>query len=567
MAKHQLALAAKATSDTMKVLIFHCSSVNKNINETLSQYSFGTFRGLTITPSGKRNKTHQKRQLRLRAMNIIRILTSQYPEFNSAWDKQDDKKMEMTLQSIESELSSIGESQGIQQTNLMELLLSPSLQKKDRSRDDSRLSSLNTTELSAQKRISIVPSAAMEKLLNIIQMPEESGINGMISGTPTSDHNSIHFSKTDSPLRTNPASTSTNAALRNRSNSFSLPNPLEISLSSQLKMQADAVNTSIIELLATVKHHIKNQDYDEETLIENINSLYRAIIGILLVTKTFCSSEILIHKTLESVVTEISKNASKASEEKVNTKLEVDHCLEQIHSVITRTKSIGLQLMASLHTIPENSSPTSLFSTIFMIIASSKSLTDLVGKIPTLLETFHYLKLKEDEEPEEQLIESNSPKDSNIWSEKSPPTRSDNGQLFGGNLNHLIVEITSSDSHDSKVLKTFITTFRSFASPLQVLEKLVQRFQVPSVVPISPLEKKTIQFRVCVVLQQWIKLQFSDFTESILEKLVEFLDTEVQREHPNFREEIHLRIEKKVNQNNLYIYIFFFRLEKLIIIS
>lgn len=66
-------------------------------------------------------------------------------------------------------------------------------------------------------------------------------------------------------------------------------------------------------------------------------------------------------------------------------------------------------------------------------------------------------------------------------------------------------------------------------------------------------ERKTLQFRVCVVLQQWIKLQFSDFTPPVLAKLIDFLDNEVQKIDPGMREDLHFKIEKKV------LFFFFFK--------
>lgn len=548
-------MAAKATSDTMKVLIFHSSSVNKNINETLSQYTFGTFRGLTVTSNRRKAKSNQKRKMRIVAMNIVRYLSTQYPEFSAAWENQIDNKMETSLQGIETELERLGEVEE-QDTNLMELINSPSLskQRKEKTKEEVQSNSKsNTTETIRQRRLSIVPSVDMQKLLHIIQMPEESGINGILSPNPESigqNRNSTLVTDTINNGNTRPVTT----IIRQRANILS--NPLEISLPSQLKLQADIVNSNVIDILTTVKQHIKSSEYDEEALIENVNAFYKAIIGILLATKSLCSSEI-IYKVLESVVTEISKTATKASEEEINMKLEIDYCLEKVSSVVTGLKSIGLQLMASLSTIPENAPPPALFSTFFVIISCSKSLTDLVNKLPPLLETYHFLKLKEDEEnSEEKFISSNENKDPNIWTERSTPIKTESGQLTAGNLNHIIVEITSSDSHDSKMLKTFLTTFKSFATPLEVLEKLIQRFNVPGIVPLSQKERKTIQFRVCVVLQQWVKTQFSDFTGQVLEKLIDFLDNDVQKHHPNFREEIHLRIEKKVKlcKNLLYFF-------------
>jgi hypothetical protein len=69
-------------------------------------------------------------------------------------------------------------------------------------------------------------------------------------------------------------------------------------------------------------------------------------------------------------------------------------------------------------------------------------------------------------------------------------------------------------------MKTFITTYRSFTSPEELLNKLIQRYHVPE----EHADKRLpIQLRICNVLKHWIETQYGDFSEDLIVKLQDFL--------------------------------------------
>lgn len=84
----------------------------------------------------------------------------------------------------------------------------------------------------------------------------------------------------------------------------------------------------------------------------------------------------------------------------------------------------------------------------------------------------------------------------------------------------------------------FLITYRSFTTPVQLLEKLRERFHLysESTAPMDPVERtewerhrKLLQLRVLTVLSRWLGDLFEDFSESsdLRTALLSFLD-EVQ---------------------------------------
>eukprot|EP01113_Clastostelium_recurvatum_P035629 TRINITY_DN4990_c1_g1_i3.p1 TRINITY_DN4990_c1_g1~~TRINITY_DN4990_c1_g1_i3.p1 ORF type:complete len:716 (-),score=200.35 TRINITY_DN4990_c1_g1_i3:36-2183(-) len=88
----------------------------------------------------------------------------------------------------------------------------------------------------------------------------------------------------------------------------------------------------------------------------------------------------------------------------------------------------------------------------------------------------------------------------------------------GGTLEKLVDRITWPKEPDPKLQSAFLLTYRSFTTPLELLERLIARYNIePS--PDMPGEdfmkfnkrKKIIQFRVCNILKQWLDKHFYDF--------------------------------------------------------
>jgi hypothetical protein len=90
-------------------------------------------------------------------------------------------------------------------------------------------------------------------------------------------------------------------------------------------------------------------------------------------------------------------------------------------------------------------------------------------------------------------------------------------------------------------MKTFITTYRSFANPWQLFDKLVQRYNTPKEVPKEkalPIKLRVsgIESYICssavsshvwlfaVVIKYWVENHFDDFEDQLTEKLFHFID-------------------------------------------
>jgi len=100
--------------------------------------------------------------------------------------------------------------------------------------------------------------------------------------------------------------------------------------------------------------------------------------------------------------------------------------------------------------------------------------------------------------------------------ENPPPTST--STLNAGTLDQLVYRLTADEDTIDKV--TFIRTYRSFAGPWELLEKLKQRWQSPD----EPDEKvRAVQLRVAVVLKYWLENQLNDFDQYLQGVLEEFL--------------------------------------------
>uniref|UniRef100_A0A0N4Z0X9 PH domain-containing protein n=1 Tax=Parastrongyloides trichosuri TaxID=131310 RepID=A0A0N4Z0X9_PARTI len=123
-------------------------------------------------------------------------------------------------------------------------------------------------------------------------------------------------------------------------------------------------------------------------------------------------------------------------------------------------------------------------------------------------------------------------------------------------LTKLIERLTYHKYHEPSFMKTFLTTYRTFCEPLELLNLLIARFNVPIPDELSIKEsienknsgslfieqasnrfkkeyQRPVQMRVLVVLQYWIKDHWYDFENNneIINKMIEFFDGKLS-EHP-----------------------------------
>eukprot|EP01133_Synstelium_polycarpum_P017183 gene17183-20472_t len=120
----------------------------------------------------------------------------------------------------------------------------------------------------------------------------------------------------------------------------------------------------------------------------------------------------------------------------------------------------------------------------------------------------------------------------NIWDElkllKEVPQLPPGNTPLRATLNQLVLILTSESNYDSKFLKTFITTYQSFAPPRLLFTKLLERYTVPEWYTTNKPKISTIQQRVIVILKYWIVNQSSDFDQDLVDQIYYFIDNTLQ---------------------------------------
>eukprot|EP01114_Cavostelium_apophysatum_P014905 TRINITY_DN3971_c0_g1_i2.p1 TRINITY_DN3971_c0_g1~~TRINITY_DN3971_c0_g1_i2.p1 ORF type:complete len:622 (-),score=142.26 TRINITY_DN3971_c0_g1_i2:1171-3003(-) len=163
-------------------------------------------------------------------------------------------------------------------------------------------------------------------------------------------------------------------------------------------------------------------------------------------------------------------------------------------------------------------------------IDRSKSLQDLGVEVNGSV-VLRILKNNQADRKERSESTSQVTSSSSVWDEpedhdeniKVGVSNSGTSIILSATLNKLIERLTIEKDHDHlQLMKVFIYTYQSFATPRVFLEKLIDRYHVPKTY--SKEQAKNIQLKICNVLKNWIELSSSDFANDVMaSRLAQFL--------------------------------------------
>ncbi|EGG20928.1 Ras guanine nucleotide exchange factor [Cavenderia fasciculata] len=172
---------------------------------------------------------------------------------------------------------------------------------------------------------------------------------------------------------------------------------------------------------------------------------------------------------------------------------------------------------------------------VVQLAAISRELLNAIARLQTATQAFcsvcNNIKINAAEQNMHPSLRGRSPSTAdfiNVWDEQKqlkdqiPNISTTTG--LKATLNQLVILLTSDSNYDSKFLKTFITTYQSFASPNLLFTKLVERYTVPEWYTTNKQKITTIQQRVIVVLKYWIVNQSSDFDQELVDQIYYFID-------------------------------------------
>eukprot|EP00735_Rhodelphis_limneticus_P013211 TRINITY_DN677_c0_g1::TRINITY_DN677_c0_g1_i1::g.28801::m.28801 TRINITY_DN677_c0_g1::TRINITY_DN677_c0_g1_i1::g.28801 ORF type:complete len:859 (-),score=212.78,sp/Q54PQ4/GEFA_DICDI/36.55/4e-93,sp/Q54PQ4/GEFA_DICDI/47.37/8e-07,RasGEF/PF00617.14/6.1e+03,RasGEF/PF00617.14/7.7e-55,RasGEF_N/PF00618.15/1.6e-23 TRINITY_DN677_c0_g1_i1:289-2865(-) len=154
-----------------------------------------------------------------------------------------------------------------------------------------------------------------------------------------------------------------------------------------------------------------------------------------------------------------------------------------------------------------------------------------------------------------------------IWDEPSTPATlvlAPDRSIKAATLNKLVERLTIDKAPEGVDLgqytKTFLMTFQSFTTPEKLLDKLLERFEVPVPASVSGDKEvsvwktrvqQPIQLRVVNVLKTWIQTSFHHFNAKLINKVKGFVEYSLEPKSKEMAKMLSLTLEKKIqNKRN-----------------
>lgn len=133
--------------------------------------------------------------------------------------------------------------------------------------------------------------------------------------------------------------------------------------------------------------------------------------------------------------------------------------------------------------------------------------------------------------------------------------------IRGATLLKLIERLTFHQHADPTFVRIFLTTYRSFSTASELLDHLIERFNIPDIDSTSREDKdrfkkeycQPIKFRVLNVIRHWVDQHYYDFEANppLLDKLIAFLKNNQHSKMKKWIDSILKTVSRKKDFNSL----------------
>ena len=220
------------------------------------------------------------------------------------------------------------------------------------------------------------------------------------------------------------------------------------------------------------------------------------------------------------------------------------------------TLYIGHQMLSAMNAIklidPKNDAPARQEGTCMLqLCATMLALTKQLQRVADGIANFGHIARDDDYS---KIVQDAGDDDGSastpFWTECAASGFPEGAKAY--TLNQLVLKLTDDNSYDRKFMETFITTYQSFAPPSVLLQKLMERYNVPaSVKSVDDKRRTAIQLRVSVALKYWCEKYFHHFDESLLQSLASFLtDSLVKDGHVAMANALYAFIMNKIKERD-----------------
>ncbi len=130
-------------------------------------------------------------------------------------------------------------------------------------------------------------------------------------------------------------------------------------------------------------------------------------------------------------------------------------------------------------------------------------------------------------------------------------------QVKGGTLSKLVERLTLPDHGDPTFVRTFLLTYRSFTSPMELLQLMINRFYTPisdeNDMDLRRTVQKPIRLRLFAVLKVWITSYSYDFEDDhdLAVRFERFCKEEVAAVMPSGSRQLLVLLEKALSREEM----------------